>query len=69
VTVHIPADPSSVSSFLIFAAHIQAYAQWRKRRAEFITEPKGKYEARCHIRDPDGYIIEIGQSGPNFAYG
>ena len=33
------------------------------RGAEFITEPKEKYgEIRCYIRDPDGYIIEVGQS-------
>jgi uncharacterized protein len=38
--------------------------------AEFITEPKDKYgETRCYIRDPDGYIIEVGQSKPGFAYG
>ena len=37
---------------------------------EFITEPKGKYgETRCYIRDPDGYIIEVGQSKPGIAYG
>jgi hypothetical protein len=23
----------------------------------------------CYIRDPDGYIIEVGQSKPGFAYG
>ena len=29
---------------------------------KFITEPKDKYgETRCYIRDPDGYIIEVGQ--------
>ena len=28
-----------------------------------FTEPKEKYgEIRCYIRDPDGYIIEVGQS-------
>jgi hypothetical protein len=24
---------------------------------------------RCYIRDPDGYIIEVGQSNPGVAYG
>ena len=24
---------------------------------------------RCYIRDPDGYIIEVGQSKPDFTYG
>jgi hypothetical protein len=28
-----------------------------------VEEPKEKYnEIRCYIRDPDGYIIEVGQS-------
>jgi hypothetical protein len=41
-----------------------------KRGAEFITEPKDKYgETRCYIRDPDGYVIEVGQSKPDFTYG
>ena len=32
--------------------------------------PKDKYgETRCYIRDPDGYIIEVGQSNPDFTYG
>lgn len=72
VTLDIPADPNSVSSFLnIRVADIQAcYQLWRERGAEFITEPKRKYgETRCYIRDPDGYIIEVGQSNPDFTYG
>src|SRR5580700_690901 len=45
-------------------ANIQAcYELWKSRGAEFITEPIPKYgETRCYIRDPDGYIIEVGQS-------
>ena len=52
----------------IRVADIQAcYELWKSRGAEFITEPKAKYgETRCYIRDPDGYIIEVGQStGPH----
>ena len=67
-----PADPDKVSSFMnIRVADIQAcYELWRSRGAEFITEPKDKYgETRCYIRDPDGYIIEVGQSKPEFTYG
>lgn len=67
-----PADPDLVSSFMnIRVADIQAsYELWRSRGAEFITEPKDKYgEIRCYIRDPDGYIIEVGQSKPDFTYG
>lgn len=70
--LHVPADPDSVSSFMnIRVADIQqCYELWRSRGADFITEPKDKYgEIRCYIRDPDGYIIEVGQSKPDFAYG
>jgi predicted enzyme related to lactoylglutathione lyase len=71
-TLRVPPDPDAVSSFMnIRVADIQAcYALWRSRGAEFITEPKDKYgETRCYIRDPDGYIIEVGQSKPEFTYG
>ena len=66
------ADPDKISSFMhIRVADIQAcYELWRSRGAEFLPEPKDKYgEIRCYIRDPDGYIIEVGQSKPGVAYG
>src|SRR5450755_1731652 len=65
VTLSFPADPDKVSSFMnIRVADIRAcYELWKSRGAEFITEPIRKYgEIRCYIRDPDGYIIEVGQS-------
>jgi predicted enzyme related to lactoylglutathione lyase len=72
VTLSVPSDPDSVSTFMnIRVADIQAcYELWRTRGAEFLTEPKEKYgETRCYIRDPAGYIIEVGQSKPGVAYG
>ena len=72
VTLSVPADPDCVSSFMnIRVADIQAcYELWKRRGATFITEPKDKYgETRCYIRDPDGYIIEVGQRKPEFTYG
>jgi catechol 2,3-dioxygenase-like lactoylglutathione lyase family enzyme len=71
VTLSVP-DPNLLNSFMnIRVADIQAcYDLWRSRGAEFITEPIPKYgETRCYIRDPDGYIIEVGQSNPGVAYG
>ena len=71
VTLSVPADPNSVSSFMnIRVADIQAcHELWKSRGAEFITEPLEKYgEWRCYIRDPDGYLIEVGQS-TTLAYG
>ena len=64
VTLSVP-DPDHINSFMNFrVADIQAcYELWKSRGAEFITEPIPKYgETRCYIRDPDGYIIEVGQS-------
>jgi catechol 2,3-dioxygenase-like lactoylglutathione lyase family enzyme len=72
VTLSVPANPDWISSFMnIRVADIQAcYELWRSRGAEFITEPKDKYgETRCYIRDPDGYIIEVGQGKPGVKYG
>ena len=71
VTLSVP-DPNHINSFMNFrVADIQAcYKLWKSRGAEFITEPLDKYgEWRCYIRDPDGYIIEVGQSKPEFKYG
>jgi predicted enzyme related to lactoylglutathione lyase len=71
-TLSVPTHPDAVSSFMnIRVADIHAsYALWKSRGAQFITEPKDKYgETRCYIRDPDGYIIEVGQSKPDFTYG
>ncbi len=64
VTLSVP-DPDHINSFMNFrVADIQAcYELWKSRGAEFITPPIPKYgEIRCYIRDPDGYIIEVGQS-------
>ncbi|HEY4011251.1 MAG TPA: VOC family protein [Acidobacteriaceae bacterium] len=71
VSLSVP-DPNHINSFLnLRVADIQAcYKEWGSRGAEFITEPLDKYgETRCYIRDPDGYIIEVGQSKPEFRYG
>jgi catechol 2,3-dioxygenase-like lactoylglutathione lyase family enzyme len=39
------------------------YREWRARGAEFLTEPKDHgQEIRCYIKDPDGHLIEVGQS-------
>ena len=72
VVLSVLPDRNKINSFMnIRVADIQAcYQLWKSRGAEFITEPKDKYgETRCYIRDPDGYIIEVGQSKPEFTYG
>lgn len=65
VTLRPPQDPNVVSSFMnIRVADIRAvYEEWKKRGAVFLTEPKvHPNEIRCYMQDPDGYIIEVGQS-------
>ncbi len=72
VTLRPPPDPNEISSFMnIRVADIQAcYELWRSRGATFLTEPIDKYgEIRCYIRDPDDYIIEVGQSKTGVQYG
>jgi lactoylglutathione lyase len=65
ISLHPPQNPKEYSSFMnIRVADIQAsYEDWRRKGAEFFTEPKNHaLEIRCYMRDPDGYIIEVGQT-------
>ena len=65
VTLGTPRDPDRVSSFLnIRVKDIEAvYAEWSARGAQFLTPPKEhQYEIRCYLRDPDGHLIEVGQT-------
>ena len=65
VTLHTPQNPDEATSFMnIRVANVHAcYQEWRQKGAEFLTEPKDHVaEIRCYMRDPDGYLIEVGQS-------
>ena len=65
VILETPSDPDRVSSFLnLRVADIEAvYRDWSARGAEFLTPPiPRETEIRCYIRDPDGYLIEVGQT-------
>ena len=65
VTLRTPQNPSEASNFMNIRVVdiLSCYEEWRKRGAEFLTEPKDhRFEIRCYMRDPDGYIIEVGQS-------
>ena len=58
-------DLNRVNSFLsLRVADIWAcYKEWGEKGAFFLTEPLDNHgwEWRCHMRDPDGYLIEVGQ--------
>ena len=54
-----------MSSFLnIRVADIRAiYDDWSARGAEFLTPQRDRgREIRCYLRDPDGHLIEVGQT-------
>jgi catechol 2,3-dioxygenase-like lactoylglutathione lyase family enzyme len=65
VTLETPQELDRVDSFLnIRVADIQAvYSEWTARGAEFLTPPiQRSTEIRCYLRDPDGHLIEVGQT-------
>ena len=60
-----PTEPNQVQQFLnLRVANIQEkYEEWSAKGAEFLTEPMDRgAEIRCYMRDPDGYLIEVGQA-------
>ena len=60
-----PRDANVLSIFLnLRVTDIGRYCDlWSSRGAKFITEPKvHATELRCYMRDPDGYLIEVGQT-------
>ncbi len=66
VFLEAPTTPNKVNSFLnLRVADIDAsYKEWRAKGAHFLTEPLDNrgLEIRCYMRDPDGYLIEVGQA-------
>ena len=60
-----PSNLNRVNSFLnLCVADIWAcYSEWGDKGAFFLTErlDNHRWEWRCHMRDPDGYLIEVGQ--------
>jgi catechol 2,3-dioxygenase-like lactoylglutathione lyase family enzyme len=65
VTLEVPASSEHVSSFLnVRVADIAAFYEHAVAKgARFLTEPLDrKAELRCYMRDPDGYLIEVGQA-------
>ena len=65
VTLITPPDPDRSSAFLnVRVADIQAtYEKWSAKGARFLTEPKDHgREIRAYVRDPDGHLIEVGQT-------
>jgi len=72
VVAAAPSDPNMLTSALnIRVADIQAvYRLWASRGAQFLTPPMDhSAEIRCYLRDPDGHLIEVGQTTARAAAG
>jgi catechol 2,3-dioxygenase-like lactoylglutathione lyase family enzyme len=55
-------DTTSIFLNLRVADIRASYEAWKKKGAEFVTAPIDRgAEIRCYMRDPDGYLIEVGQ--------
>jgi catechol 2,3-dioxygenase-like lactoylglutathione lyase family enzyme len=68
VVLETPTDLDRVSSFLnVRVADIdKVYSQWSADGAQFLTPPIDRGpEIRCYMRDPDGHLIEVGQTKPD----
>jgi catechol 2,3-dioxygenase-like lactoylglutathione lyase family enzyme len=66
VTFAPPTSPDMVSSELNIRVPdcFAAYEVLRSRGAEFLTPPVNwGYEVRAFLRDPDGHLLELTQSG------
>jgi predicted enzyme related to lactoylglutathione lyase len=65
VHLEVPTDLNRVSAFLnLRVADIeQVYEEWSAKGATFLTPPIDRgAEIRCYMRDPDGYLIVVGQA-------
>ena len=65
-----PRDPNLLSNFLnLRVADIRrCYEVWSSRGAKFISQPKvHASEMRCYMRNPDGYLIEVGRTTAVYA--
>jgi catechol 2,3-dioxygenase-like lactoylglutathione lyase family enzyme len=58
-----PGDTTSIFLNLRVADIHACYQDWKAKGAQFVTPPIDRgAEIRCYLRDPDGYLIEVGQS-------
>ena len=61
----MPFSPDSIRTVMTYYARDiqECYERWSAKGAEFVTPPIDRgAEIRCYMRDPDGYMIEVGQA-------
>ena len=58
-----PGETTSIFLNLRVADIEACYREWSAKGATFVTPPIDRGpEIRCYLRDPDGYLIEVGQA-------
>ena len=58
-----PGDTTSIFLNLRVSDIEASYREWSAKGATFVTPPIDRgAEIRCYMRDPDGYLIEVGQA-------
>jgi catechol 2,3-dioxygenase-like lactoylglutathione lyase family enzyme len=63
VADYVPGDTTSIFLNLRVADIHACYEEWKAKGAVFVTPPIDRgAEIRCYMRDPDGYLIEVGQA-------
>lgn len=65
MTLEVPREPNRVSAFLnVRVADIyEMRDRWKAIGVDFLTEPVDfQNEIRGYLRDPDGHLIEVGQT-------
>ena len=63
VVDYVPGNTTSIFMNLRVADIQACYREWKGKGAEFVTPPIDRgAETRCYMRDPDGYLIEVGQA-------
>jgi catechol 2,3-dioxygenase-like lactoylglutathione lyase family enzyme len=63
IIINVGGGPTEDKPTVTLETPPDVYEEWSGRGAEFLAPPeKRKTEYRCYMRDPDGHLIEVGQS-------
>ena len=64
IRTSLPGEAPCIFQFpSLLSRNNPSYKQWGDKGAFFLTEliDNHGWEWRCYMRDPDGYLIEVGQ--------
>ena len=64
-----PIDRPALPRKALATTRADDQSSFHAQQLELLMNTDKYGEKRCYIRDPDGSIIEVGQSRPELAYG